>query len=73
MIQFMIVIVISFFISTFLFQYSQFIQQDVYFDIHKMVIRNTTSNVLNDDSSMSSVMNSFRIIIDRKEFILFLV
>ena len=73
MIQFMIVVVISFLISTFLYQFSQFIQEDVYFDIHMMVIRNTTMNDLNSDSSISSVVNSFRIITDRKEFILFLV
>ena len=58
--QFMTVVVISFFISTFLFQYSQFIQEDVYFDIHIMVRRNTTYNALNDDSSIYSVVNSFR-------------
>ena len=58
--QFMTVVVISFLISTFLFQYSQFIQEDVYFDIHIMVRRNTTYNALNDDSSIYSVVNSFR-------------
>ena len=58
--QFMIMVVISFFISTFLFQCSQFIQEDVSFDIHMMVRRNTTNNDLNDDNSISSVVNSFR-------------
>ena len=69
MIQFMIVVVMSFFISTFLFQYSQFIQEDVYYDIYMMVRRNATSNVLNSDSSISSVMSLLGIIIDRREFI----
>ena len=71
MIQFMMVVMMPFFISTFLFQYSQFIQEEVYFDIHMIVRRNITSIVLNNDSSVSSVMRLLGIIIDRKEFILF--
>ena len=69
----MMVVMISFFISTFLFQYTQFIQEDVYFNIHLMVRRNATKNVLNGDSLISYVMNSYRIFINRKEFILFLL
>ena len=34
-----------------------------------MVRRNATSNVLNSDSSISSVMSLLGIIIDRREFI----
>ena len=60
MILFMIVVVMSFFISTYLVQYTQFIQEDVYFDIHMIVRRNSSKNALNGDNSINSVVNSFR-------------